>query len=119
MDVYSSYNQILMLEDDKAKTSFIIQRKTYYYKVMPFGLKNIRGTYQRLVNKIFKKQIDKTMEVYVDNMLVKAPKCADHMKNLTEEFSLLRQYLMKLNSSKCTFGVLSRHTHAKSKPFSR
>ncbi|CAL8148956.1 unnamed protein product [Prunus armeniaca] len=54
MDAYSGYNQILMHEDDKAKISFIIERGTYCYKVMPFGLKNAEATYQRLVNKIFK-----------------------------------------------------------------
>ncbi|CAL2256238.1 unnamed protein product [Prunus armeniaca] len=65
MDAYSGYNQIMMNEDDKAKTFFIIERGTYCYKVMPFGLKNARAIYQRLVSK--------TMEVYVDDMLVKAP----------------------------------------------
>ncbi|CAL2254005.1 unnamed protein product [Prunus armeniaca] len=107
MDAYSGYNQILMHEDDKAKTSFIIERGTYCYKVMPFELKNAGATYQKLVNKNFKEQIGKTMEVYANDMLVKAPKCADHLKNLAEAFSLLRQYCMKLNSSKCTFGVSS------------
>ncbi|KAI5322908.1 hypothetical protein L3X38_031980 [Prunus dulcis] len=89
MDAYSGYNQIMMHEDDKAKTSFIIERGTYCYKVMPFGLKNAGATYQRLVSKIFKEQIGKTMEVYVDDMLVKAPARADHIKNLAEAFSLL------------------------------
>ncbi|KAI5314007.1 hypothetical protein L3X38_043183 [Prunus dulcis] len=107
MDAYSGYNQIMMHGDDKAKTSFIIERGTYCYKVMPFGLKNAGATYQRLVNKIFKEQIGKTMEVYVDDMLVKAPKRADHIGNLAESFNLLRQYCMKLNPSKCTFGVSS------------
>ncbi|CAL2278333.1 unnamed protein product [Prunus armeniaca] len=107
MDAYSGYNQILMHKDDKAKTSFIIKRGTYCYKVMPFELKNAGATYQRLVNKIFEEHIGKTMEVYVDDMLVKAPKRADHLKNLAEAFSLLRQYRMKLNPSKCTFGVSS------------
>ncbi|KAI5327472.1 hypothetical protein L3X38_026868 [Prunus dulcis] len=65
MDAYSSYNQILMHQDDKMKTSFIIERGTYYYKVVLFGLKNVRATYQRLVNKMLKEQIGKTMEVYV------------------------------------------------------
>ncbi|CAL8087225.1 unnamed protein product [Prunus armeniaca] len=87
--VYSGYNQILMHEDDKAKTSFIIERRTYCYKVMPFGLKNAGATYQRLVNKIFKEQIGKTVEVYGDDMLVKAPKRADHIKNLAEAFNLI------------------------------
>ncbi|KAI5312880.1 hypothetical protein L3X38_042054 [Prunus dulcis] len=107
MNAYSGYNQIMMYDDDKAKTSVIIERGTYCYKVMPFGLKNAGATYQRLVNKIFKEQIGRTMEVYVDDMLVKAPKRGDHLKNLTEAFSLLRQYRMKLNPSKCTFGVSS------------
>ncbi|CAL8163984.1 unnamed protein product [Prunus armeniaca] len=65
MDAYSSYNQIWIHEDDKAKTSFIIEKGTYCYKVMPFGLKNAGATYQRLVNKIFKEQISKTMEVWM------------------------------------------------------
>ncbi|CAL9000852.1 unnamed protein product [Prunus brigantina] len=95
MEAYSDYNQIMMHEDDKAKTSFIIERGTYCYKVMPFGLKNAGATYQRLVNKIFKEQIGKTTEVYVDDMLVKAPERADHIKNLAEAFSLLRKYNMK------------------------
>ncbi|KAI5343968.1 hypothetical protein L3X38_011845 [Prunus dulcis] len=107
MDAYSGYNQIMMHEDNKAKTCFIIKRGAYCYKVMPFGLKNAGATYQRLVNKIFKEQIGKTMEVYVDDMLVKAPERADHIKNLAEAFSLLRKYNMKLNPSKCTFGVSS------------
>ncbi|KAI5311613.1 hypothetical protein L3X38_040786 [Prunus dulcis] len=107
MDAYSGYNQILMHEDDKAKTSFIIERGTYCYRVMPFGLKNAGATYRRLVNKIFTEQIGKTMEAYVDDMLVKALKRADHIGNLAEPFSLLRQYRMKLNPSKCIFGVSS------------
>ncbi|KAI5313540.1 hypothetical protein L3X38_042716 [Prunus dulcis] len=47
------------------------------------------------------------MEVYVDDMLVKSPERADHIKNLVEAFSLLQKYNMKLNPSKCTFRVLS------------
>ncbi|XP_016648291.1 PREDICTED: uncharacterized protein LOC103326881 [Prunus mume] len=107
MDAYSGYNQIMMHEDDKAKTSFIIERGTYCYKVMPFELKNAEATYQRLVNKMFKEQIGKSMEVYVDDMLVKASKRADHIENLAETFSLLQKYNMKLNPNKCTFGVSS------------
>lgn len=49
---------------------FIIYRRLYYYNVMPFALKKVRATYQRLVNKMFVEQIKKTMEVYVDDMLM-------------------------------------------------
>ena len=73
LDAYSgyNYNQIAMHEPDKEKTAFVIERGTYCYKVMPFGLKNAGATYQRLVNMMFKKQIGITMEVYVDDIMVK------------------------------------------------
>ena len=54
MDAYSEYNQILMHIPDQEHTSFITDRGLYCYKVMPFGLKNARVTYQRLVNMMFK-----------------------------------------------------------------
>ncbi|KAM2369177.1 hypothetical protein EV1_046127 [Malus domestica] len=71
LDAYLSYNQIAMYEPDKEKTTFVIERGTYCYKVMPFGLKKARATYLRLANMMFKKQIGVTIEVYVDNILVK------------------------------------------------
>ena len=72
---------------------------------MPFGLKNARTTYQRLVNKIFKELIGKTMEVYIDDMLVKSIKAANHIAHLEEAFGVLRKHRMMLNPSKCIFGV--------------
>ena len=53
MDAFSSYNQILMHEADHEKTSFITSQGLFYYKVLPFGLKNASATYQRLMNKMF------------------------------------------------------------------
>ena len=58
---------------DQEKTTFITEEGLYCYKVMPFGLKNDGVTYQRLVNKVFTDKIDRSMEVYVDDMLVKSP----------------------------------------------
>ena len=72
---------------------------------MPFGLKNAGATYQRLVNKIFSRQIGRNMEVYVDDMLVKSKEEDTHLDDLKETFATLRQYQMRLNPSKCTFGV--------------
>ena len=53
MDAFSGYNQIRMAEKDQEKTAFITSQGLYYYKVIPFGLKNAGATYQRLVNKMF------------------------------------------------------------------
>ena len=107
MDAYSGYNQILMAEEDQEKTTFVTSQGLYCYRVMPFGLKNVGATYQRLVNQMFKKQIGRNVEVYLDDMLAKSRKEEDHLDNLRETFNTLRQYNMKLNPSKCAFGVSS------------
>ena len=75
---------------------------------MPFGLKNVGAMYQRLVNQMFNKQIGRNMEVYVDNMLVKSKEKKDHLDDLKKTFNTLRPYSMKLNPSKCAFGVSSK-----------
>ncbi|XP_022871800.1 uncharacterized protein LOC111390913 [Olea europaea var. sylvestris] len=92
---------------DQEHTSFVTDRGLYCYRVMPFGLKNAGATYQRLVNSMFFQQIGKTMEVYVDDMLVKSIKAKDHCRYQTEMFDILRKYGMKLNPRKCGFGVSS------------
>ena len=74
---------------------------------MLFGLKNARATYQRLVNKMFNKQIGRNMEVYVDDILVKSKEELAHLDDLRETFATLKQYQMKLNPSKCVFGIVS------------
>lgn len=74
---------------------------------MSFGLKNAGAMYQRLVNKIFKLLIGRTMEVYVDDMITKSKDPTEHMMHLKETFELLRKYKMKLNLEKCLFGVSS------------
>ncbi|KAL0402048.1 UNVERIFIED_CONTAM: hypothetical protein Slati_4234700 [Sesamum latifolium] len=60
---------------------------------------------KRLVDKIFRPQIGRNVEVYVDDMLVKSKKAEEHVKDLEETFSVLRKYKLKLNPAKCAFGV--------------
>ena len=105
LDAYSGYNQIQMNPEDQEKTSFVTKYGTYCYNVMPFGLKNAGATYQRLVNKMFEEQIGKSMEVYIDDMLVKSLRAEDHLAHLQKTFEILRKYNMKLNPEKCAFGV--------------
>ena len=72
---------------------------------MPFGLKNAGATYQRLVNHMFRPQIGQNVKVYVDDMLVKSLDEEKHLDDLQETFNTLRRHQMKLNPSKCAFGV--------------
>ena len=89
MDAFSGYNQITMHPSDQEKTSFITNQGLYYYKMMPFGLKNAGVTYQRPVNKLFKEQIGRTMEVYVDDMITKSQQVEQHPDHLRETFEVL------------------------------
>ena len=92
--------------DDQEKTSYVTGQGTYCYRVMPFGLKNAGATYQRLVNRMFQNQIGASMEVYIDDMLVKLTTAKLHIAHLVEAFLILKEYNMKLNPAKCAFGVL-------------
>ena len=75
---------------------------------MPFSLKKAGATYQRLMTKMFRPLLDSTMEVYIDDMLVKSKQRLDHADHLQQTFDLLREYGMKLNPLKCALGVNAR-----------
>ena len=72
LDAFSRYHQIPMASADEEKIAFITPHGLYYYKVMPFGLKNAGATYQRLMTKIFKPLVGRTVEVYIDDIVVKS-----------------------------------------------
>jgi hypothetical protein len=74
---------------------------------MSFGLKNVGATYQRAIQKCFKKQLNKNVEAYVDDMVVKTRNSDTLIADLEETFTALREYQRKLNTNKCVFGVPS------------
>uniref|UniRef100_A0A2N9H2R1 Uncharacterized protein n=1 Tax=Fagus sylvatica TaxID=28930 RepID=A0A2N9H2R1_FAGSY len=107
LDAFQGYHQIPMDLSDQEKTSFITPRGAFCYKVMPFGLKNAGATYQRMMTTMFGDHIGKTVEVYIDDMLVKSTRGEDHLVHLREVFEILRRDELRLNASKCLFGVRS------------
>jgi len=94
-----------MVDEDKLKTTFITKEANLFYKVMPFGRKNAGVTYQRLMDRVFQPLLCKTVEVYVDDIIVKSPNPRQHSTDLAEVFKALRTYNIRLNPEKCTFGV--------------
>ena len=82
LNAFFGYHQIPMPPPDVEKTSFITPHRLYCYNVMPFGLKNAGATYQRMVTKIFRPLIGKSMEVYIDDMLFKSKERFDHTRHL-------------------------------------
>ena len=105
LDAIQGYHQIPLAFDDQEKTSFVIPIRNYHYKVMPFGLKNARSTYQRMMTKMFESQMSKNIEVYINDMVVKSKIVSEHIKDLTNIFEILRGHKLRLNASKCSFGV--------------
>ena len=89
LNAFFVYDKIPMHPPDAEKTTFITPHGLYCYNVMPFGLKNVGVTYQRLLTKIFQPLMGKTMEVYIDDILVKSKERPDHTKHLEETFELL------------------------------
>ncbi|XP_042444106.1 uncharacterized protein LOC122029233 [Zingiber officinale] len=72
LDAYQGCNQVSLAKDNQEKVSFITTDGTFCYNVMLFVLKNTDTTYQRLMNKVFRKQIDRNLEVYIDDILIKS-----------------------------------------------
>ena len=107
MDGFSGYNQIKMAPKDMEKTTFLAMWETFCYKVMPFGLKNAKTTYQRAMVTMFHDMMNKEIEVYMDDMIAKSQGEDNHMVNLRKWFERLRKFQFKLNPTKCTFGATS------------
>ena len=78
-----------MAPEDEEKMAFVTNKGLYCYKVMPFGLKNARVTFQRLVNKVFEKQLGRNVEAYVDDMIIKSLQKEDHLEDLKKSFEAL------------------------------
>ena len=105
VDAAQGYHQIPMKKEDQEKTSFITHQGLYCYNVMPFGLMNTGATYQRFMNFIFKKDIGKTIEVYVDDLIVKNKNSESHANDLEWVFQTFDNYKVELNPDKCVFGI--------------
>lgn len=105
MDGFLAYNQIRMSIEYRKKTAFTTPWSTFCYKVMPFSLKNVRATYQWAMTALFHDMINKEMEVYVDDMIVKSHHKEDHLTHLRKLSARLRKYKLKLNPNKFIFGA--------------
>jgi hypothetical protein len=105
LDAYSGCHQIKMKESDQLVTSFITPFGMYCYTTMPFGLRNAGATYQRCMNHVFGEHIGRTVEAYVDDIVVKIRKASDLFSDLEVTFRCLRAKGVKLNPEKCVFGV--------------
>lgn len=97
LDFFKEYHQIGMSAEDQEKTAFITEQSVFCYTSMQFGLKNVGATYQRLVNKIFHDQINKNVEVYVNDLLIESRSIDSFIADLKEIFKVPRSSWISLN----------------------
>ena len=106
---YLGYNQIRMNKEYIIHMAFVTERGIYCYKVIPYGMKNARAIYQRLISKMFLRLMGVTVEAYIDDMVIKIQRGQDHIRDASEVFEIFRKFRMKLNPLKCAFGVSLRY----------
>jgi hypothetical protein len=96
-----------MAKEDEEKTAFITPCGVYCYICMPFGLKNAGATFQRLMCMALGAQMGRNAEAYVDDIVIKTRESRTFIEDLEETFANLRKVNIKLNPTKCAFGVPS------------
>jgi hypothetical protein len=96
-----------MAMEDKEKIAFITPCGVYWYVCMPFGLKNVGATLQRLMHKALGAQMGRNADAYIDDIIVKTHEGHTFIEDLEETFANLRKVNIKLNPAKYAFGVSS------------
>ena len=105
LDSFQRHHQIPLALSDQEKTAFVTPNGNYHYKVMPFGLKNAEATYPRMMTRMFEPQLGKSIEIYIDDMVVKSKLESKYVNDLENIFEILKRHKLRLNASKCSFGV--------------
>jgi hypothetical protein len=105
LDCFSGYHQIYMKEDDKASTIFMTPFDMYCFIQMPEGLKNIDSMFSRLTKKVLENHVGRNIFTYVDDIVVASKSKEDHLTDLAETFTNMRDARLRLNPEKCVFGV--------------
>ena len=89
LDAFQGYHQIPLASDDQEKTAFVTLVGNYNYKMMPFGLKNAGSIYQRMMTRMFDSQLEKNIDIYIDDMVVKSKVVSKHLEDLETIFEIL------------------------------
>lgn len=103
LDLAQGYHQVQMHPEHREKTAFSTDKGHYEFLRVPFGLKGAPALFQRLMNTVLTGMIGLKAFVYLDDIIVYATSISDHTKKLTEVFSRIRKFNLKLQPTKCEF----------------
>ena len=107
LDLRSGYNQVRVADGDIEKTAFGTRYGSYEFCVLPFGLTNAPATFMRLMNTIFESDLDKFVQVFLDDILIFSSDMNEHLRNLRAVLTTLRKHQLFAKLSKCEFGLSS------------
>ncbi|CAB4418771.1 unnamed protein product [Rhizophagus irregularis] len=105
LDLAAGYHQVETAENDKEKTAFICLQGLFEYNVMPFGLKNAPGTFQRLMDEILKEYIGEFVTVYLDDIMIYSRNFEEHLEHVNRVLNKLKENNMIVKLKKCQFGL--------------
>ncbi len=105
IDLVKGYHQVPMAENDIPKTVICTPFGLFEYIFMPFGLKNVAQTFQRLMDKLFRHL--PFVFVYLDDILIASKDLTEHMRHLRLVLEILHGAGLQINPAKCTFSVSS------------
>ena len=103
LDLASGYHQIAVKASDIPKTAFRTQRGQFEFIVMPFGVTNAPATFQRLMNNIFKEELDAFVLVYLDDILIFSQTLQEHIGHIRQALEKLRTAKLYARLHKCSF----------------
>ena len=103
MDLLSGFWQVLIKPEHRHKTAFITMRGLYEFVVMPFGLCNAPGTFQRLMDHVILPEYRDFIETYIDDLMTHSSSFEDHLKHLDVLLNSLRTHKLVVKLSKCKF----------------
>ena len=105
LDGFLGYNQVLVAEEDRLKTTFRTRWGTSAYRRMPFGLINAGATFQRSMDIAFRGLIGRNVVIYLDDITIFSKKRGEHVFHQRRIFERCRKYGIALNPKKCVFAV--------------
>ena len=104
IDLRQGYHQIRIKDADVEKTAFRTRYGHYEYLVLPFGLTNAPATFMGLMNEVFRPLLDKSVVIYLDDILIYSRSWEDHKRHIAEVLDRLRAHQLYAKVSKCEFG---------------
>ncbi|KAJ9516908.1 hypothetical protein QJQ45_027301 [Haematococcus lacustris] len=105
IDLRQGYHQIRIAPEDIPKTAFRTRYGHFEFTVLPFGLCNAPATFQRLMNDIFRKELDDCVIVYLDDILIFSRNQQEHAQHLRRVLDLLQEHKLYAKLSKCEFAL--------------